>query len=53
MFQIFARYVVFPNGRRVNLPAKPVALNCESRAQRRHAYRFRREQTERPARLSV
>jgi hypothetical protein len=45
-FQVFARYVVFPNGRRIDLPKRNV-----SSAPRRD--RFLRQNTEHGARLGV
>jgi hypothetical protein len=53
LFLVSARYVVLPNGRRLDLPAKNVAVKCGCAAARRRGYRFPRQQAEHAARLGV
>jgi hypothetical protein len=50
-FQIFARYVLFPNGRRLDLPAKRPPMKRSASPRRND--RFRRRHAEHAARLSV
>jgi hypothetical protein len=50
-FEVSARYVVLPNGRRFDLPAK-IAVRGDRRARRR-LHRFARGRSEQPLRLGV
>jgi hypothetical protein len=51
LFQVSARYVLLPNGRRFDLPTK-TAVSGRSRARRR-LHRFPRERAEHTVRLGV
>ena len=51
LFQVSARYVVLPNGQRLNLPAK-AAAKSRSRARRR-PHSFERGRGEQAVRLGV
>jgi hypothetical protein len=50
LFQVSARYVVLPNGRRFDLPAR-TAIRRDRGARRLH--RFARARSEQPLRLGV
>jgi hypothetical protein len=51
-FRVSARYVLLPNGRRLDLPAEKAASRTRS-ARRRRNYRFARGQAEQAAPLGV
>lgn len=51
VFQVSARYLLLPNGRRLDLPATKMAVNRA--APRGRSYRVARRHPEHPARLGV